>query len=126
MTQKEFESAVDAAVDYIKAGDIFQAVLSQRLQTKYKKDPLQVYKTLKNINPSPYMYYLDFEDRKIAGSSPEMLARVEGRTVMTYPIAGTRSRGRPSGKTNAWRRRCWKTKRRGPNTSCSSTWGGTT
>ncbi|MDD5112169.1 MAG: anthranilate synthase component I family protein, partial [Candidatus Altiarchaeota archaeon] len=94
ITKKQYENMVEKARDYIKAGDVFQVVLSQRLTTKYNGNPFDAYQNLKTINPSPYMYYLDFKQRKIAGSSPEMLARVEGRNVVTYPIAGTRSRGR--------------------------------
>jgi anthranilate synthase component 1 len=94
MKQSEYEEKVLKAKDYIKAGDIFQVVLSQRLQIPFKGDITKVYKTLKSINPSPYMYCLDYGDRKIVGSSPEMLVQVEGRTVVTYPIAGTRPRGK--------------------------------
>jgi anthranilate synthase component 1 len=94
MTQHEYEEAVRAGKKYIRAGDIFQVVLSQKLSADYSKDTISVYEALKNINPSPYMYYLDFGGRKIVGASPEMLARVEGKTVLTYPIAGTRSRGK--------------------------------
>jgi len=94
ISKREFEKNVRSAIDYIKAGDIFQVVLSQRFQTHFDGDSFQFFKTLKKINPSPYMYHLDFGSRKIVGSSPEMLARVEGKMVYTYPIAGTRPRGR--------------------------------
>ena len=94
LKQFEYEENVRKAKEYIKAGDIFQVVLSQRLETAFKGDVFRVYKTLKRINPSPYMYCLDLGDRKIVGSSPEMLVRVEGRAVVTYPIAGTRPRGK--------------------------------
>ena len=94
LKQSEYEENVLKAKEYIKAGDIFQVVLSQRLQIPFKGDITKVYKTLKRINPSPYMYCLDYGDRKIVGSSPEMLVQVEGRTVVTYPIAGTRPRGK--------------------------------
>jgi len=94
MKQSEYEQNVRRAKEYIEAGDIFQVVLSQRLETRFSGDVLRVYRILKRINPSPYMYCLDFGDRKIVGSSPEMLVRVENRTVMTYPIAGTRPRGK--------------------------------
>ncbi|MBM3309050.1 MAG: anthranilate synthase component I [Candidatus Altiarchaeales archaeon] len=94
LSQSEYEKMVSNAIEYIKAGDIFQVVLSQRLSAECSENPLEVYRRLKKINPSPYMYYLDFDGRKIVGSSPEMLARVEGRNVVTYPIAGTRSRGK--------------------------------
>ncbi len=94
MSRKEFESSVRDAKEYIKAGDIFQVVLSQRFGTDFDGDQFKVFQRLKKINPSPYMYFLDFGDRKIAGSSPEMLVRVEDRRVETYPIAGTRPRGK--------------------------------
>jgi len=94
LTKKEFEKNVESAVEYIKAGDIFQVVLSQRLSAHFHSNVLDVYRNLKKINPSPYMYLLDFGERKIAGSSPEMLVRVENRVAYTYPIAGTRKRGK--------------------------------
>ncbi len=94
MTKKEFMENVKKAKRYIYDGDIFQVVLSQRFETEFTGDKFEVYRKLKLINPSPYMYYLDFGDRKIVGSSPEMLVRVEKRRVETYPIAGTRPRGR--------------------------------
>jgi anthranilate synthase component I len=94
LKQSEYEENVRIAKEYIKAGDIFQVVPSQRLETNFKGDIIKVYKTLKRINPSPYMYCLDLGDRRIVGSSPEMLVQVEDRTVVTYPIAGTRPRGK--------------------------------
>ncbi len=94
VTQTEFEESVRAAKEYIGAGDALQVVLSQRLMTEYAEDKFSVYRRLKEINPSPYMYFLDLGRRKIAGSSPEMLLRVEDRSLLTYPIAGTRRRGR--------------------------------
>lgn len=100
MTQHEFEENVRKAKDYIKAGDIFQVVLSQRLSTEFNGDSLHVYRRLRQINPSPYMYYLDFLDRDIVGSSPEMLTRVDGKIVSTYPIAGTRPRGKTPREDN--------------------------
>ncbi|OYT55029.1 MAG: anthranilate synthase component I [Candidatus Altiarchaeales archaeon ex4484_2] len=96
--KKRFSRSVREIKEHIKAGDIFQAVLSQRLDTEYCGDKFQVYRRLKEINPSPYMYYLELGDRRIVGSSPEMLARVEGRRVETYPIAGTRPRGGAPGE----------------------------
>ncbi len=94
ITRKEFEENVKAAKDYIYSGDILQVVLSQRLETEFSGDKFSIYRKLKKINPSPYMYYLDLGDRKIVGSSPEMLVRVESGRVETYPIAGTRPRGK--------------------------------
>lgn len=94
LTRREFTEGVGKAREYIKAGDIFQVVLSQCLSAGFNGDAFKVYQALKSINPSPYMYYLDFPDRTVVGSSPEMLARVEGLRVLTYPIAGTRPRGK--------------------------------
>jgi len=101
MTEHEYVEAVGRCKEYIREGDIFQAVLSQRLSAKFKGDKYQVYSRLRDINPSPYMYYLDFGPRVIAGSSPETLARVEGRDVSTYPIAGTRRRGKDAAEDAA-------------------------
>ncbi len=93
-TKKEFENSVKRAKEYIKAGDIIQVVLSQRFQTMLNCDPLDVYRELRSLNPSPYMYYLNFGDIKMIGSSPELLVRCENDKVETRPIAGTRPRGK--------------------------------
>jgi len=92
-TAEQFCENVLKAKQYIKDGDIFQVVLSQRLCVETDHDPFNVYRTLRVINPSPYMYYLKFEGYRLVGSSPEMLVRVENRIVETCPIAGTRKRG---------------------------------
>ncbi len=93
-TANNFERAVRKAQEYIGAGDIFQVVLSQRFSSRFEGDPFQVYRRLRRINPSPYLYYLDCGSFQLAGSSPETLVRVEGRTLTLCPIAGTRPRGR--------------------------------
>jgi len=93
MTKEKYCQNVLKAKEYINNGDIFQVVLSQRLCVETDQNPLNVYRVLRIINPSPYMYYLKFNDYKIVGSSPEMLARVEDGIVETCPIAGTRKRG---------------------------------
>ena len=93
ISQKEFEDAVLRAKRHISEGDIFQVVLSQRFQTQLKADAFSVYRALRHVNPSPYMYFMRLGDTAIAGSSPEMLVRVEGDRVETHPIAGTRPRG---------------------------------
>ncbi len=93
-TREEFSNAVLRIKEHIAAGDIFQAVLSRRLTCRFDGDPFAVYRRLRAKNPSPYMYYLDFPDLTVAGSSPEMLVRVEDGQVTTVPIAGTRPRGR--------------------------------
>jgi anthranilate synthase component 1 len=94
VTQDEFEGMVRTAKEHIAAGDVYQVVLSQRFEARTDVDPFTVYRALRHVNPSPYMYFLRIGDRSIVGSSPEMLVRVEGRRVETHPIAGTRPRGR--------------------------------
>ena len=92
-SQDAFEEAVRAAKEHIAAGDIYQVVLSQRFETEVTADPFSVYRALRHVNPSPYMYFIRMGGLSIVGSSPEMLVRVEGREVITHPIAGTRPRG---------------------------------
>ena len=94
-TGKEaFKRSVEQVKEHIMAGDIFQAVISRRMECPVGNDPFPIYAALREINPSPYMYYLDFGDEQVIGASPEMLVRVENRRVTTVPIAGTRPRGR--------------------------------
>ncbi|MCC6360590.1 MAG: anthranilate synthase component I [Phycisphaerales bacterium] len=93
MTRDEFCAMVRRAKEYILAGDIFQVVLSQRFEFDLAATPLDLYKSLRLTNPSPYMYYLKLDDLHIAGSSPEILVRLYGRRVVTKPLAGTRRRG---------------------------------
>jgi anthranilate synthase component I len=88
--KENFEKAVKKAKEYVTAGDIFQVVLSKRYQFRIKGNLIPFYQSLRTINPSPYMYFYKAGDRQIVGSSPEMLVRVENRTVETFPIAGTR------------------------------------
>ncbi|MFA5097758.1 MAG: anthranilate synthase component I [Candidatus Margulisiibacteriota bacterium] len=92
-TKIEFEQNVVKAKEYIKAGDIIQVVPSQRFTAPLKREPLTVYRILRAINPSPYMYYLKFDDVKLIGSSPEVMVRLEGTKSTVRPIAGTRKRG---------------------------------
>ncbi len=94
VSQAEFMSMVKTAKKRIKAGDIIQVVLSQRFQMPVKTNPFNIYRTLRTLNPSPYMYFLNFNDLQIIGSSPELLVRCEDGIVETRPIAGTRPRGR--------------------------------
>jgi anthranilate synthase component I len=93
-TQPAFEAIVRKAKEYIAAGDIYQVVLSQRFSATVGVDPFTVYRALRHVNPSPYMFFVRMGGRSIVGSSPEMLVRVEGRHAVTHPIAGTRPRGR--------------------------------
>lgn len=92
-TKEDFKQAVIKAKEYIKQGEIFQVVLSQRMTYRPAPDPFRIYRRLRTINPSPYMYFLDFGKYQIVGSSPECLVKVQKETVSTYPIAGTRPRG---------------------------------
>jgi len=93
LTREEFGNAVIRAKDYIKAGDIIQVVLCQRLETETASDPFEIYRALRFINPSPYMFYLELEDLRVIGSSPETMVRLTGDTIELRPIAGTRRRG---------------------------------
>ncbi|MUK87937.1 anthranilate synthase component I [Ornithinibacillus sp. L9] len=88
-----FEEKVKKAQEHIKRGDIFQVVLSQRLQAEFKGSPFSFYRKLRRTNPSPYMFYIDFDDYLVLGASPESLVSVKGEHVLTNPIAGTRRRG---------------------------------
>lgn len=90
VSQEEFCDQVAHAKEYVESGDIFQVVVSKRYKVHFKGSLFRFYRSLRRINPSPYMYYLKFRDREIVGSSPEMLARKIGRTAETFPIAGTR------------------------------------
>ena len=93
-TDKEtFCASVRRAKEYIHEGDIFQAVLSRRLRIPFSGDPFPVYRALRIINPSPYLFYLDFGEVRLIGSSPEVLVRVQQRVITVMPIAGTRKRG---------------------------------
>lgn len=94
MTAEAYRAAVHRAKEYIAAGDIFQVVLSQRFETDMPMDPFDVYRALRVLNPSPYLFFLRLNSVSVVGSSPEMLVRVSGRSLYYRPIAGTRRRGR--------------------------------
>jgi anthranilate synthase component I len=93
-TQMQFQRNVERAKEYIAAGDVFQVVLSQRLDFIPQVDAFNLYRALRTVNPSPYLYFLKFGDTHVLGSSPEMLVRVTGRKLEYRPIAGTHPRGR--------------------------------
>jgi anthranilate synthase component I len=93
LTQEQYTAAVEKAIDYIHAGDIFQVVLSQRFQTEFNLPPLELYRTLRVVNPSPFMFHLRTPDVTLVGSSPEIMVRVADNTVTVRPLAGTRPRG---------------------------------
>lgn len=94
LTKEAFEENVKKAKEYIHQGDIFQVVLSQRMQATFDGDPFSFYRKLRKVNPSPYMFYVDFVDYVVLGASPESLLQTKGREIITNPIAGTRPRGR--------------------------------
>lgn len=91
--KNDFLSAVNKIKSYIKSGDVMQVVLSQRMRIQFEERPIDFYKELRKINPSPYMYYLNMGDYTVVGSSPEILVRLENKKVTVRPIAGTRPRG---------------------------------
>ena len=93
MSRERFEGIVARIIEYIFAGDVFQVVPSQRWSAPVEVDAFSIYRGLRNVNPSPYMYFLDFGDFQFAGASPEPLITVTGRRVVTRPVAGTRPRG---------------------------------
>jgi anthranilate synthase component 1 len=92
-TQEQFEAAVGKCVEYIRAGDIFQVVPSQRLEVPIRTHPFQIYRTLRVVNPSPFMFYVRTPSVTLVGSSPEIMVRVKDGLVTTRPLAGTRRRG---------------------------------
>ncbi len=97
-TREAFEEAVLRGKEYIMSGDVIQVVLSQRFERKSYVDPFHIYRALRVINPSPYMYFIDTGDATLVGSSPEILVRLEGRKIILRPIAGTRRRGETEGE----------------------------
>jgi anthranilate synthase component 1 len=94
LTPRQYQQMVRQAKDYIRAGDIIQVVLSQRFESECRAEPFDIYRVLRIINPSPYMYYLKLGDTRIIGSSPEVMVRLEKGVATLRPIAGTRPRGR--------------------------------
>jgi len=99
-TKKNFLNMIKKAKNYIKIGDIFQVVLSQRFEAKLSKKPLEIYKKLRTTNPSPFMYFFNFDDFQIIGASPEILVRLRDNKITVRPIAGTRPRGKDSKEDN--------------------------
>ncbi|WP_038246497.1 anthranilate synthase component I [Ghiorsea bivora] len=96
VSQTEYETMVETAKEYILAGDIFQVVVSQRFSQPLNVDPLNLYRAIRHINPSPYLFYMHIQDVTLIGSSPEILVRKEGNKAIVRPIAGTRPRGKTS------------------------------
>jgi len=92
-TQDQFTEAVEKCKEYITAGDVFQVVISQRFNVTVTCDPFEIYRSLRSVNPSPYMFYLKFKELKLVGASPEILVKLSDEIVQVRPIAGTRKRG---------------------------------
>src|SRR5690606_3427305 len=101
MSQEAFKAMIEAGKAYIRQGDIFQVVLSQRVDVDTPAHPFSIYRALRTVNPSPYMFYLDFGDHQVVGASPELLVRLEEGVVSNHPIAGTRPRGATTAEDNA-------------------------
>ncbi len=93
VTRRRFDAMIRRAKEHIRCGDIFQVVLSQRFQTPFNADPFWLYRALRSLNPSPYMFYLKYPKFSLVGSSPEILVQLKGKKVFLRPIAGTRRRG---------------------------------
>ena len=91
--EEAFKAAVESTREYIRAGDVMQVVLAQRLSLPFGSEPINLYRALRSLNPSPYMYFMDLDGFQIVSSSPEILARVEDGTIVNRPLAGTRRRG---------------------------------
>jgi anthranilate synthase component 1 len=100
-TKAQYMAAVRKAKGYIRAGDIFQVVPSQRFSARTSADPFEIYRALRVVNPSPYLYYLKLDELAVVGSSPEMLVKVQGRNISYRPIAGTVPRGRNEAEDRA-------------------------
>ncbi len=92
--QRSYEAGVRKIQEYIRAGDCIQTVLSMRLQAPFHADPFDIYRALRHLNPSPYMFYLHLKDHQVVGASPETMVRLEGKELIIRPIAGTRPRGK--------------------------------
>lgn len=101
MSRKDFHSMVDSAKEYIRAGDIFQAVLSQRFAVDFDLPAFNLYRSLRRLNPSPFLFYINFDQFSLVGSSPEILVRLRDNTVTIRPIAGTRKRGKDAAEDKA-------------------------
>jgi anthranilate synthase component I len=100
-SQQDYEAAVSRIREYIMAGDVMQVVLSQRLSIPFRRSPLELYRVLRGLNPSPYMYLMNLGDHQVVGSSPEILVRVEDGKLTVRPIAGTRPRGKTADEDKA-------------------------
>jgi anthranilate synthase component 1 len=120
--KKDYLQAVASAKEYIAAGDIFQVVLSQRFEVDLAVSPFEIYRALRIVNPSPYMYFLKMPEFCIVGSSPEVLVKIRGRELFYRAIAGTRPRGKDDAEDDALAIELAGDERSEPNTLCSWTW----
>ena len=118
VTQQQFEDLVREAKGYIGEGEVEQVVLSRRLVADFKGDPFSLYRKLRKRNPSPYMYYMEFDDHVVVGTSPESLVSVSNGKVMTNPIAGTRRRGKTRQRMWHSKKSCCRSERGCRNTIC--------
>lgn len=114
-THDGYKAAVEKAKDYIRAGDIFQVVPSQRWTQSFALPPFALYRSLRRTNPSPFLFFFNFGGFQVIGASPEILVRLREGEVTIRPIAGTRKRGRPRKKTRRWNWICWPTRRNWPS-----------
>ena len=114
--EEPFKQAVETIREYTRAGDVMQVVLAQRMSLPFGSEPINLYRALRSLNPSPYMYFMDLDEFQIVSSSPEILARVEDGVITNRPLAGTRRRGYTPEEDRPWRRSCWRTRRRSPST----------
>ena len=126
MTAEHYREAIGAAKEHVTAGDIFQVVLSQRYDLRLEAEPFDVYRALRLLNPSPYMYFLRFPEVTVVGASPEPMVRLRDRIVVSRPIAGSRPGARTSSTTGCSKRSSPKIPRSWPSTSCWWTWPVTT
>ena len=99
--REAFMAAIEKIREYIVAGDVMQVVLAQRMSVPFSAAPINLYRALRNLNPSPYMYYMDLDDFHLVSSSPEILARVEDGVIVNRPLAGTRRRGHTEAEDKA-------------------------
>ncbi len=125
-TKEKFIASVEKCKEYIRAGDFFQIVISQRFETETTASPLEIYRSLRVVNPSPFMVYLKDPNCTLVASSPEIMVRVENGKIVSRPLAGRGGAARMTRKTGDWRRSFWPTPRSGPSTSCWSIWVETT
>ena len=114
-TREGFIAAVEKSKEYIRAGDIFQVVLSQRLSVPFRARPVDVYRALRALNPSPYMYFLDVGGTQVVGSSPEILVRLEGGWSRCARSPAPARAARRTRKMSRWKRNCWPTRRNAPS-----------